>query len=130
MWFWPVNRISLRPSLLWLTLNLALIIQCLSQNNTFYFQIYIPLRSLRLPSRVSLPQVEDLFYTMINIYQVKPKLTPWLESASELYRPSDSRLSAKLVPTFADRGVKQNRKFEGQQNSVSPVETLCKPLNL
>jgi hypothetical protein len=33
------------------------------------------------------------------------KLTPWLESASELYRPSDRRLSAKLVPTFADRGV-------------------------
>jgi hypothetical protein len=28
----------------------------------------------------------------------------WPESASELYRPSDSRLSAKLVPTFADRG--------------------------
>jgi hypothetical protein len=25
------------------------------------------------------------------------------ESASELYRPSDRRLSAKLVPTFADR---------------------------
>jgi hypothetical protein len=31
--------------------------------------------------------------------------TPWPESASELYRPSDSRLSTKLVPTFADRGV-------------------------
>jgi hypothetical protein len=30
--------------------------------------------------------------------------TPWLESASELYRPSDRRMSAKLVPTFADRG--------------------------
>jgi hypothetical protein len=30
--------------------------------------------------------------------------TPWPESASELYRPSDSRLSAKLVPTFGDRG--------------------------
>jgi hypothetical protein len=29
---------------------------------------------------------------------------PWPESASELYRPSDRRLSAKLVPTFADRG--------------------------
>jgi CBS-domain-containing membrane protein len=29
--------------------------------------------------------------------------TPWPESASELYRPSDSCLSAKLVPTFADR---------------------------
>jgi hypothetical protein len=30
--------------------------------------------------------------------------TPWSESASELYRPSDRRLSAKLVPIFADRG--------------------------
>jgi hypothetical protein len=30
--------------------------------------------------------------------------TPWPESASELYRPRDHRLSAKLVPTFADRG--------------------------
>jgi hypothetical protein len=27
-----------------------------------------------------------------------------LNSASELYRPSDRRLSAKLVPTFAGRG--------------------------
>jgi hypothetical protein len=31
------------------------------------------------------------------------KQTPWSESASELYRPSDRRLSAKLVPTFANR---------------------------
>jgi hypothetical protein len=32
--------------------------------------------------------------------------TPWPESMSELhvYRPSDRRLSAKLVPTFADIG--------------------------
>jgi hypothetical protein len=30
--------------------------------------------------------------------------TRWLESASELYRPSDRPLTAKLVPTFADRG--------------------------
>jgi hypothetical protein len=29
--------------------------------------------------------------------------TPWPESANELYRPSEHRLSAKLVPTFADR---------------------------
>jgi hypothetical protein len=28
------------------------------------------------------------------------KKTPWPQSASELYRPSDRRLSAKLVPTF------------------------------
>jgi hypothetical protein len=30
--------------------------------------------------------------------------TPWPQSASELYLLSDRRLSAKLVPTFADRG--------------------------
>jgi hypothetical protein len=29
--------------------------------------------------------------------------TPWPESASELYRPIYRRLSAKLVPTFAER---------------------------
>jgi hypothetical protein len=32
------------------------------------------------------------------------KKIPWPESASELYRPNDRRLSAKLVSTFADRG--------------------------
>jgi hypothetical protein len=32
------------------------------------------------------------------------KKTPWCESASEIYRPSDRRLSAKSLPTFADRG--------------------------
>jgi hypothetical protein len=30
------------------------------------------------------------------------KRTPWPESASKVYGPSDRRLSAKLVPTFAD----------------------------
>jgi hypothetical protein len=32
------------------------------------------------------------------------KKTPWSESASELYRPSDRRFSAKWLPTFADIG--------------------------
>jgi hypothetical protein len=32
------------------------------------------------------------------------KQTPWSESASELYRRSDRRLSAKLLPTFTVRG--------------------------
>jgi hypothetical protein len=31
------------------------------------------------------------------------KQTPWPELACELYRPSELRLSAKLVPTFEDR---------------------------
>jgi hypothetical protein len=35
---------------------------------------------------------------------IDKKKTPWSESASELYRSSDRRLSAKCVPTFADRG--------------------------
>jgi hypothetical protein len=30
--------------------------------------------------------------------------SPWPQSVRELYRPSDHSLSAKLVPTFADRG--------------------------
>jgi hypothetical protein len=34
----------------------------------------------------------------------KNKQTPWSESASELYRPSDRRFSAKWLPTFADKG--------------------------
>jgi hypothetical protein len=32
------------------------------------------------------------------------KKTPWSESVSELYRPSDRRLLAKWLPTFADGG--------------------------
>jgi hypothetical protein len=35
--------------------------------------------------------------------------TPWPESASELYRPSDRRLSAIIVPTFTDRGVSRSQ---------------------
>jgi hypothetical protein len=36
------------------------------------------------------------------------KQTPWPEFASELYRPSYRRLSAKLVPTFADRKMSRD----------------------
>jgi hypothetical protein len=32
------------------------------------------------------------------------KKTPWPESESELYRRNDRSLSAKLVPSFVDRG--------------------------
>jgi hypothetical protein len=35
---------------------------------------------------------------------MKTKQTPWSESASELYRPSDRRLCAKRLPSFADKG--------------------------
>jgi hypothetical protein len=36
------NHMSLRPDLLWLTLNLAMIIQCVSWNNIYIFLIYVP----------------------------------------------------------------------------------------
>jgi hypothetical protein len=41
---------------------------------------------------------------LINVSVFVLSETPWPESASELYPPSDRRLSAKLGPTFADRG--------------------------
>jgi hypothetical protein len=39
-----------------------------------------------------------------SIKKKKKKKTPWSESASELYRPGDRRLSAKFVQTLADKG--------------------------
>jgi hypothetical protein len=54
------NRMSLRPSLLWLILNLALIIQCLSWNNIqiYIFNFTYPLRCLHVPPGVRVPHVE------------------------------------------------------------------------
>jgi hypothetical protein len=45
------------------------------------------------------------------VYQQTRKQTPWFQSASELYRPSDSSLSAKLVPTLADRGCRSAQRI-------------------
>jgi hypothetical protein len=42
--------------------------------------------------------------TLVRKQNKKKKQTPWSESASELYRPIDRRLSAKWLPTFADKG--------------------------
>jgi hypothetical protein len=46
-----------------------------------------------------------IFLVFMDCFSFGNLLSPWLESASELYRPSDRRLSAKLMPTFADIGV-------------------------
>jgi hypothetical protein len=43
-------------------------------------------------------------YIIIIILRNKTKQTPLSESASELYRPSDHRLSGEWFPTFADKG--------------------------
>jgi CBS-domain-containing membrane protein len=53
---------------------------------------------------VSRPVRGNMLLTMLfRTCQHNKKTTPWPESASELYRPSDRRMSAKLVPTFSDR---------------------------
>jgi hypothetical protein len=38
------------------------------------------------------------------------KHTPWPESESELHLPRDRRLSAKSMPTFADRSVSRGQR--------------------
>jgi hypothetical protein len=43
------------------------------------------------------------FVSLYHIYIAYIKKIPWSEPASELYRPSNRRLSAKLLPTCADR---------------------------
>jgi hypothetical protein len=65
-------------------------------NGSLYFFIYFNCESV---------------FTRWQWYYNKTKTktkTPWFESASELYRPSDSRLSAKWLRTFADRGCHTN----------------------
>jgi hypothetical protein len=43
------NRMSLRPGLLWLIINQALIIQCLSRNNIYiFFNFTYPLKYVRV----------------------------------------------------------------------------------
>jgi hypothetical protein len=60
------HRTSLCPGLLWLTLDLILVIHCLSRNNVFCFnltylvKIFLPtLRRLLVPLGLHVPQVED-----------------------------------------------------------------------
>jgi hypothetical protein len=61
----PPNRMSLRPGLLWLTLNLVLIILCLSRHYIYYIYIYIYIYQfffsiLHIPVRcLRVPQVES-----------------------------------------------------------------------
>jgi hypothetical protein len=64
-----------------------------------------------------------LINSIRNISRFELDLTPWPEAASELYRPSDSRLSVKLVATFADRGVPRGQR----DGSLLPYSRLSRP---
>jgi hypothetical protein len=46
------------------------------------------------------------------------KLGTWPESVSEICRPSDSRLTAKLVSTRSDRGVSRSHR-DGSPTAVT-----------
>jgi hypothetical protein len=60
--------------------------------------------SAYLARKILMIQQPDLNIHLEYHWNVQLKrLTPWSESANELYRPSDRRLSAKWLPTSADR---------------------------
>jgi hypothetical protein len=59
---------------------------------------------LAQPAKRSYPGLETRSRQTTKFRAVLYKQTLWPESASELCPPSDRCLSAKLVPTFADRG--------------------------
>jgi hypothetical protein len=46
----------------------------------------------------------------IQVLHKQKQNSPWPESASEPCRPSDRRLSVKLVPIFADIGVSRSQR--------------------
>jgi hypothetical protein len=50
--------------------------------------------------------VKSMKWNYFTVCPYEIKKTLWPESASELYRSSDGRLSAKLLPTFLDKGCK------------------------
>jgi hypothetical protein len=64
-----------------------LILETISMSIYYYYYYY-------------LIELQMDFYPLTVVLLLK---TPWPESASELYRPSNSRLSTTLVLTFADR---------------------------
>jgi hypothetical protein len=57
--------------------------------------------------------------------QIQPEQTPWPESASELYRPSDCCMLAKLVPTSADRGVSRIQRGLGRPPWGEDGPVMC-----
>jgi hypothetical protein len=62
-------------------------------------------------------KIANIFVKLIPIKQNKH--TPWPESESELYRPSDRSLSAKLVKTSLDRGVSRSQRGGSSKAVIS-----------
>jgi hypothetical protein len=56
-------------------------------------------------------------------YANSNKKTPWPQYARELYRPSDRRLSAKLMPTICDERVSCGQR----DGSLRPYSRFSRP---
>jgi hypothetical protein len=109
----PVLERVIQTSHLCRTYILSLSIHILSPAIILLFQPILPasLTSVYVFMNFSLLEYCSYLPYPVHYSNLRAKLiisfhgfnTPWPESASELYRPSDRRLLAKLVPTFADR---------------------------
>jgi hypothetical protein len=85
----------------YLTVSFTSRLLCLTLKNVF-FPCYFLVKILYTFLIISVHMTMHMCYMTCTNKQNKQ--TPWSDSVSELYRPSDRRLTAKLVPTFADRG--------------------------
>jgi hypothetical protein len=108
----PWLKVNLRSNYKCFALCSELSVRQLSPEIMFQFSltyaIYWPYNKLGMPL-----QIQSAFSASCGPHsthsrrhghhRVEKLNTPWRESASEPYRPSDRPLSAKLVPTFADR---------------------------
>jgi hypothetical protein len=68
--------------------------------------------------RNSVPVQQRMKYAWFERNTHKEK-TPWPESTSELYQSSDHHLSAKLVLTFAGRGVSRSQRSRSPTSIIS-----------
>jgi hypothetical protein len=84
-----------------------------NQENSFCAVPLAGIRQLPLPRIImahcdapdSVTICQDQNRSALLFRTAKTRGTPWPESAYELYRRADSRLSAKLIPIFGNRGV-------------------------
>jgi hypothetical protein len=86
-----------------------------SLHSTFFVHVVPDVISLQLCT----PKVVGVWFNSYSLY-IK---TPWPESASALYRPSDRRSSAKLVPTFCGYRVTRGQR----DGSLRPHSRLSRP---
>jgi hypothetical protein len=94
-------RISVRISVI--VFGIFLIFLGFSSHISLYYLHNVTTASFHFPFS-SLPHSKPCSLGTDSLKKItKKQTTPWSEPVSELYRPSNRRLSAKLVPTFAAR---------------------------